>query len=78
MISATDLGGSPIYINPDLIEKIELVPDTVLVMVNGHRTVVREKPEEVIARLEEFKRRCNDPVTILRDELKQAVARRHG
>lgn len=56
MIKITDIGGSVKYLNADLIEKIELVPDTMIMLVNGSRYIVREPPEEIIQRITEFRR----------------------
>ena len=55
MIKITDIGGSVKYINADLIEKMELVPDTLIVLVNGSRYIVRESPEVIIERIFEFR-----------------------
>lgn len=59
MIKVTDVGGNEKYINCELIEKIELIPDTLLVLVNGHNFIVSEKPEEIITKIVEFKRQCH-------------------
>lgn len=79
MIKITDLGGSEIYINPDLIERIDLVPDTVLTLTTGKRLVTRNRPEEIIERIESFKQRCHDPARNLRDLLQELLKeRKHG
>lgn len=48
MIVVTRLNDSRFGVNPDLIERIQEHPDTVLLMVNGERYVVKERLEEVI------------------------------
>ena len=48
MIVVTRLNTSRFAINPDLIERIQENPDTVVVMVNGATYVVTESMEEVI------------------------------
>ncbi|PQZ96035.1 hypothetical protein CQ018_01755 [Arthrobacter sp. MYb227] len=48
MIVVTRLNKSRFSINPDLIERIQENPDTVIVMVNGAKYVVTESMEEVI------------------------------
>lgn len=58
MIKVTDVGGNEKYINCDMIEKIELIPDTLLVLNNGHNFIISETPEQVIDRIAEFKSRC--------------------
>ncbi len=57
MITCSDLHGRPLYINPDLLERIEVTPDTQLVFVNGKRTYVKESPEEIVERIVEFRNR---------------------
>jgi flagellar protein FlbD len=47
----TRLGGQPMALNPDLIEKAEATPDTVITMVDGHKLVVAEPVPEVVGRI---------------------------
>ena len=58
MIEVTDMGGTPLYVNSDMIEKIENVPDTILVLQNGHRYLVREQAHQIIDRIILFRQRC--------------------
>lgn len=51
MIILTRLGGHEMAVNPDLIERAEPTPDTVLTMVDGHKIVVAESIEEVVERI---------------------------
>lgn len=62
MIKVTDVGGREKYVNSDLIEKIELVPDTLIVLINGNNFIVREKPGEIVERIVEFRRRCSEAI----------------
>ena len=48
MIILTRLGGHQVAVNPDLIERAEPTPDTVLTMFDGHKIVVAESIDEVI------------------------------
>lgn len=57
MIPLTRLDGSLFYLNPDLIEVIEVTPDTVLKLTTHHRYVVRESADEIIERIVELRRR---------------------
>jgi flagellar protein FlbD len=57
MIAVTQLNGKQYWINPHQIEAIECNPDVTLVMLSGKRVVVREKPDEVIDRIVEYRRR---------------------
>lgn len=48
MILLTELNGKKYYLNPDLIEKIESSPDTVISLTTGKKLVVRESAEDVV------------------------------
>ena len=56
MITITHLDGSAAVVNLDLIERIERTPVTLIVLANGNKLIVRETPEELIARAVAFKR----------------------
>jgi flagellar protein FlbD len=53
MITVTRLNGPAFTLNPDLIERIEATPDTVLHLVGGSDYVIRESVDEVVARIRE-------------------------
>ncbi len=55
MILLTRINGEKFALNPDLIERAEPTPDTVLTMVDGTKYVVAEPVEEVIKRVAEFR-----------------------
>jgi flagellar protein FlbD len=48
MISLTRLQGARFVLNPDLIERVEATPDTVVTLVTGSRLVVAETVDEVV------------------------------
>jgi len=56
MIKTTDIKGTERYLNSDQIEKIELIPDTLIVLMNGAKYLIRESPDEVIGRITTFRR----------------------
>jgi flagellar protein FlbD len=58
MIKITDASGAEKYINCDLIEKIEKIPETRVMLLNGRAYIVQESPEELIRRVVEFKKLC--------------------
>jgi flagellar protein FlbD len=57
VIKVTRLNGKEYYINPHLIEYIEIRPDTTLMMTSGKSVVVLEKVEDLIDRIVEYRRR---------------------
>ena len=61
MISLTRLSGDPFLLNPDLIEHIEMTPDTVIHLTTGHQVIVRESAQEVAGRVLDFRRAIAQP-----------------
>jgi len=56
MILVTRMNNQRVHLNPDLIETVEESGDTLLILTNGHRLVVRESAEEVVRRVIEYRR----------------------
>ncbi|HZQ52020.1 MAG TPA: flagellar FlbD family protein [Bryobacteraceae bacterium] len=56
MIRLTRLNHVPIVLNADLIEHIEVTPDTVIVLTTGQRFMVLETADEVVERVVAFRR----------------------
>jgi flagellar protein FlbD len=56
MIRVTRLNSESILLNSDLIEFVESTPDTVLKLTSGQRLLVRESPEEIVARIVQFRK----------------------
>ncbi|MCU1466373.1 MAG: flagellar FlbD family protein [Actinomycetia bacterium] len=53
MITVTRLNGPAFALNPDLIERVEATPDTVIHLVGGTNYVVVETVDEIIMRVRE-------------------------
>ena len=56
MIRLTRLNHAVLVVNCDLIEHIEMTPDTVISMTSGQRITVLETTDEVIGRVIEYRR----------------------
>ena len=56
MIHLTRLNRTPFVVNSDLIEQIEMTPDTVISLTTGQKFMVLEKADEVIERIVQFRR----------------------
>ena len=56
MIQLTRLNHVPLVLNSDLIEHMEVTPDTVVTLTTGQKFVVLESAEEVLNRIIEFRR----------------------
>jgi flagellar protein FlbD len=61
MIRLTRLNRAPMVLNADLIEHIDVTPDTVITLTTGQILRVRETAEEVVRRIVEFRRRIYSP-----------------
>lgn len=57
MIVLTRLNGPPFALNPDLIERVDANPDTVVTLVGGIKYVVAESLDELVRRVCEFRGR---------------------
>lgn len=57
MVGLTKMNQHRIVINADQIEIIETTPDTVITMTNGHKYIVMENAEEVVALIVKYKQR---------------------
>ncbi len=55
MILLTRLRGAPFALNPDLIERADRTPDTVITLVDGTKYVVSESLAELIDLVVEFR-----------------------
>lgn len=62
MIRLTRLNGHGLIVNDDLIKYIESTPDTTLTLVSGEKLMVSEAPDEVIARVIQFRKQLHPPI----------------
>jgi flagellar protein FlbD len=56
MIRLTRINHVPLVLNSDLIEHIEVTPDTVISLTTGQKLVVLETAEDVVERVIAFRR----------------------
>ena len=56
MIHLTRLNQVPLVVNADLIEHIEMTPDTVIALTTGQKILVRESANEIIEKVIQFRR----------------------
>lgn len=61
MIRLTRLNHAPLVLNSDLIEHIDVTPDTVITLTTGQILRVRETAEQVIQRIVVFRREIFGP-----------------
>ena len=51
VITVTRLNGPQFAVNPDLIQRIETTPDTILTLIDGSKYVIAESTDEVTDRI---------------------------
>ena len=59
MIRVTRINHVPLVLNSDLIEHVEVTPDTVISLITGQKFMVLETPDEVVERVVAFRRTVN-------------------
>ena len=55
MIKLHKLNGTEININPDLVEQIESVPDTKIILTRGNQFIVKETIDEIRKKIIDYK-----------------------
>ena len=55
MIMLSRLNGLPFAFNPDLIERAEATPDTVLTLCDGSKVLIGETVEELVRRVQLYR-----------------------
>ena len=51
----TRLNGGQFGVNPDLIQRVDSAPDTILTLIDGTKFIVEESMVEVIERINEYR-----------------------
>ncbi|HET7327448.1 MAG TPA: flagellar FlbD family protein [Nocardioidaceae bacterium] len=55
MVTLTRLAGSVFALNPDLIERVDSTPDTVITLLDGKKYLVRESLAEVVEAVRRYR-----------------------
>lgn len=55
MITVTRRNGTAFALNPDLIERVEATPDTVITLVSGTKYVVAETVQQIVDEVCQFR-----------------------
>jgi flagellar protein FlbD len=59
MIALRRLNNQAIMVNADLIETLESTPDTVVTLTSGNKLIVRDKMDDIQAKIIEYKRKIH-------------------
>lgn len=57
MIVVTRLNGPRFAVNPDLLQRVESTPDTILTLIDGTKYIVAESLEEIIELVVQYRAR---------------------
>lgn len=68
MIQLTRLNHVPLIVNADLIEHVEVTPDTVVALTTGQKFLVLESADEVVDRVIEYRRAVMNGCPLRRDK----------
>jgi len=68
MITLSRLNGSQFVLNAEYIETIEETPDTVITLTNGKKLMVKDRLDDVVKRVIEYHRLCNQSIQVVRRE----------
>lgn len=55
MIKITRLNGASFVLNPDLLERLEAHPDTVVHLVSGETYIVKEAVSDIVSAIREYR-----------------------
>lgn len=72
MILVTRLTGAAFAVNPDLLERVEATPDTVLTLIDGTKYLVAESVVEVIDLVRDYRASVVASARTLRDPVPAA------
>ena len=75
MISLTRLTGAQFALNPDLVERVDCTPDTVITLVDGTKYLVAESLTEVVDGVLDYRARVLATASLL-ERTEDAVVRR--
>ncbi len=59
MITLHKLNGNPVVVNAELIETLEPGPETTVHLATGNKMTVREKADEIVAKVVEYRKAVN-------------------
>jgi flagellar protein FlbD len=68
MIKLHRLNSEEFVLNAGLIEQVESTPDTVILLTNGKRLMVREPLDDVVKAVVAYKQLCHESVRVVKRE----------
>jgi len=68
MVALSRLNNEKFVLNAFFIEMIEETPDTVITLTSGKKLMVKDRLDDVVKRVVEFHRLCNQTLQVVRKE----------
>jgi flagellar protein FlbD len=68
MIALSRLNKEQFVLNAEYIETIEETPDTVITLTSGKKLMVKDRLDDVVKRVIEYHRLCNQTIQVVRKE----------
>jgi flagellar protein FlbD len=68
MIRLARLNGKEYVLNAEFIETVEETPDTVVTLNSGKKLMVKDRLDDVIKRVIEYKQLCNQTIQVVRKD----------
>jgi flagellar protein FlbD len=68
MIALSRLNKEQFVLNAEYIETIEETPDTIITLTNGKKLMVKDRLDDVVKRVIEYHRLCNQSIQVIRKE----------
>lgn len=78
MIELTQLDGNPFILNSDLIETLENIPETKVLLTNGKYYIVSEDRKEIVRRVVAYKRRIFRQEALMQQPSEQESGQQDG
>lgn len=74
VILVTRLNGQPFALNPDLVERAECTPDTVVTLVDGTKYVVAESVQDLVRLVREYRASVISCAQVLDESMQDDLA----
>lgn len=71
MIKMTTLDRREIYLNAELIERVEAMPETLITLTNGKKLLVTESVQEIVQRVIDYRKQIHGVETQVGFEVNQ-------
>jgi flagellar protein FlbD len=69
MIKLRRLNGQEFILNADMIESLEATPDTIIVLSNGKKLMVKNTLDEIVTNTVKYRQLCNTAVQVIKRTL---------